>query len=319
MSLSRDKLICDVTTALFESYINMRKNLWNITDEEIVNIPEKIIPAYKIKTCISLLQTINRAKGFNAWLEAIYLLDEKERIENTNKSSDRFFGLAKYFVDKPLLLLTLAAAKSYIISQLIYNPEFSEEQNKLKHQKSEIEKAILQDELRQVSGEIIANRRIELKEVDYKIDSLNNSKEFINSFFEDILLERDAKTKELNEKTFSDYEKNVSLGLRKQVMCEKLIACHKPDEKNNLQAASLSGEKNASPMDSSTDKLSEDKNENNKLLIPEALKSDVNPDSTKEGKKSPLLTHSAFPLPRKTNDDETVKIIKSHTYNLRRF
>lgn len=206
-----------VVSALFESYINIRQKEWGLSEKE--NDP--ILPSdpwhkHKLEICRDLLAAVQQANSAEAWLDVIYVF--AKNYEDECKSMFR-----KLITGESKLALTIHAAQSYMVSQLITEDVFTKTKEKLQRKKTEIESSIADDRNHGVTSEV-AKKNQALTEVVRRIKSLEITKDNCRStYFPVITKIYDPKALELKEENFEAFIANVKNGARKLTKCEKLL------------------------------------------------------------------------------------------------
>ncbi len=206
-----------VVSALFESYINIRQKEWGLSEKE--NDP--ILPSdpwhkHKLEICRDLLANVQNANNVDAWLDTIYVFAKSYEAECKSMFRKLITGESK-------LALTIHAAQSYMVSQLINEEVFAKTKEKLQRKIVEKESSIADDRNHGVTSEV-AKKTQELNELMTRLKSLDITKDNCRStYFPVITKVYDPKSIELKEATFDDFINNVKNGARKLSKCEKLL------------------------------------------------------------------------------------------------
>lgn len=291
----------DVITALFESYINIRKNTKNLDDT-------------KIDTCIDLLIQVKKAKSFDDWIELIYVF-WKEELEEIGRNQNKWFNKFKELVGHQYILWkTIHACLTYMISQLNPNPldstsQFEQVKNDLIKQKEDLQKSINDDTNHKVSSkDVLTKKQNKMSEIDRKIDALNKSRDYHSeTYFPLIISALDPQATILKEKSFADFEENVKSVPKKRsfLECEKKLA---ERDKTNQTSTKLIEVKIPGPVAK--------KEEVNKQNVVE------NTRNTKTSYKKPpvpysMLTPQSTFKPKRDQYDQNDERPRYHGHNLR--
>ncbi len=196
----------DVVTALFESYLNIRKNNWalNVEDPFKTSLSYKSAPKFEICVdCIRRIKKVNSTQERNELFHDLVSKSQAELIKAT-ETRDWFLGLGRFFADRPLLLETLCAALSYINSEV--NKSIASNQT--------------QDKIPQVDLDAFHEILTKLAAVNGHTSQADNYFQF---HYEQIIKVRDSETTTLGEKSFSEFEENVASKKRTLVICSKLL------------------------------------------------------------------------------------------------
>lgn len=300
----------DVVSAFYESYVTIRKEKWKLDENEPTQMLTSAKAMQKVKICIELLDRFQKAKTFDDWVDIIYLCALKEHNENLESSGNLFFGLAKYFLDKPLLLLTIHASLAYIISQLSLNKEYTKLLSNLDNEKLELENAIREDIHYGAGKDILDKKKQQLTEIIEKIYALSTAKNYHESYFQDIIIVREPKALDLEEKNFADFERNVLKGARKLTLCNKLLGY-----KANSQQIAI---KEEIVKETPAEVKEEEKSTSHVQAIVDGINPESKPiDNEQTIKSSNLRKHSTFKPQREhyafSHSENDVR-----KYNLRR-
>lgn len=293
----------NVVSSLFESYLNIRKDRWKLAEDKPIQLITSSNTANKIKTCIELLEQFQKAKSFDDWINVIYLCAHKENTEKANISNSWFYGLTKFFTDKPLLLLTIHAANAYILSQLMQNDAFGRLKETMTTQKTTLENAIKEALNYHTAQTIIDEKTVELEALNHKLTALNMLENYHHAYFLDIILARELKAKELDEKSFTDYEQHVLKGERQLSMCKTLLGYN---ESTKIQFASL--------VESTKKEVTPSTISNN---APQNTLSNSEETIFSKPPASGLAIYSTFADSRKDNPQNENKHSHNKRYNLR--
>jgi len=239
----------EVVSALFESYLTIRRDSWGLNGAEInpASFSGKI--ATKLTSCQTALHKIHVAKTTEGLISFVNDISNRIRSEQTavtyKKSGITGFIANLIFYDRDLMLETLSAARSYVLGALNKDPEGM---NKLLAHKSELlaKKTILEleiDELIEQKADA-SFKQDELALFINKfedlgfLDSLENSggrkipyylaKNYHEKYFNDVIKSRDATAKKLDERNFAEFVKNVENNLRENTISKKLLSSYKP-------------------------------------------------------------------------------------------
>lgn len=238
----------EVVFAVYESYINIRAPKWGLKYEEEFKLPAATIPAKKILTVIDILTKVQAAETPEDWISIVFEAYQQELHEKKSRDESYFYsftdwlGVTDYIADKPLSLLTHHTGLTYIISKLYDHPAFLKAKEKLQEKKTEDENARNDDIKLGYSEKIIKEKEKEISLTDQQIKALCNSKKAPESFFAEIITQRDPKYKELKakkleEKSFADFESNAISGVRPLHWCKKLLDFANKDRIKQQQRA----------------------------------------------------------------------------------
>lgn len=233
-----------VAKALIESYINIRKDTWGMDPQN----PGKALNQTgkeKIKVCLEYLENIDQAKTLTQWIDLIYDISAKATEIHT-KSANRRSGLTGaiigLFSSEGLLLDMLLAVRSYLLHELrsVANKDdkvfdqFSqvikqliEQSNQVQTQKSTntidaIEKlAYLGDFSAITQRATVATTSDNTADTAYSVPSYLMLDWHIK-FFNEQIKKHDTEAARLGEKTFDDFQNNVTQGARTLVITQRL-------------------------------------------------------------------------------------------------
>lgn len=214
-----------ISKAIFASYFQIRHDTWGLVDSDEPILPTDPKALLKIEVCYNFLKQFDTASTFHDWLAIIYDLAEKEKVEDLTYTGKRFLGLASYFVDRPLLLLTLRAIRSYIISQLKDEPAFKDAKARLQDELINLKgRIVFETENNTSTKESLAQMDALVKTTASKLAALNDEATYHHTYFTEVIMRRDftAKVSNLNENKFDDFQHNVNEGLRKLDLLDKI-------------------------------------------------------------------------------------------------
>src|SRR3990167_2598430 len=233
-----------VVTAMFESYLSMRKAAWNLTDENGKLIaPEKDSDAaHKIDTCKTLLQSMhNHFFVTSDWISLTNDLFKMEKDEQ--KYLDNLWAIRRWFGSR-LLLETLKAVRSYVLTELQNdNVQYSEHNKQLEKtkndtgmlftSKSNLKEAHKPEEILSAAKNFEAATEA-LKPFD--LGAIKYDKQDHLHYFKTYILKNDpqAKAEVLNEKSFADFAKHAITLKRSTDLCLKLVR-----SKSSLEASTF--------------------------------------------------------------------------------
>jgi len=213
----------DIVSAFFESYITIRKGIWNldVNDNDSIKIPDSAKPVHKITICNEMLLKFKNAVSLDDWDAIVDDLYEKERAERQSQD-DRYF-ITQLFTSSPLLLDVCCAARTYILSEIKSEKRFKEKKQKLLTEQEIIYKDILFQKAKGMPKKDIDDNQKKLDENINKLASRDESSDFYLSFFTNTITKADPDSKKLDEKSFNDFKKNVLNKSRPLILCKLLI------------------------------------------------------------------------------------------------
>ena len=213
----------DIVSAFFESYITIRKGIWNldVNDNDSIKIPDSAKPVHKITICNEMLLKFKNAVSLDDWDAIVDDLYEKERAERQSQD-DRYF-ITQLFTSSPLLLDVCCAARTYILSEIKSEKRFKEKKHKLLNEQELIYKEILFQKAKSMPKKEIDDNQKKLDENINKLASRDESTDFYLSFFTNTITKADPDSRKLDEKSFNDFKKNVLNKSRPLILCKLLI------------------------------------------------------------------------------------------------
>jgi len=214
----------DIASAFIEFYITERKQLWNLDtsekhDDFTKTLPE--IPAHKLSQAIEILKLIKTAVTLDDWLNLLDELYKKEKSEE--KIYNNRYLIEKWIADYPLIGDTFHAIRTFIISEIKNEPQFITLKEVSTQEKINLEKDIPWDKEHKVLASVIDEKQKQLNAVKNKLETRNDTDEYYKTYFKEKIYSRDELAKNLDEKTFDDFIKNVIDKNRKLTICERLL------------------------------------------------------------------------------------------------
>jgi hypothetical protein len=223
-----------VISAIIESYLTLKKDDWNFENKDTGKLNLSSLgakPATKVDSCKKILEKISGDElGIDDWIKLACMLHDAE-ITEKQTHDNRFWFTKTFIVNSPLLLDTLRAIRSYILTSLKDFPEYQEKlqavinwqeksegdvtrlrDHRNKHKLSEIDTA--QDKLDKINTILSA--------LDYP-PVLEDLRQDYKSFYKSKILPLDPEAKKLHEDTFDDFVKNVYSQARTLPLCKKLL------------------------------------------------------------------------------------------------
>ncbi|MDR3492238.1 MAG: hypothetical protein P4M12_09400 [Gammaproteobacteria bacterium] len=192
----------EIVTALFESYLNIRKSVWSLNIDDPLKTPLSYKPASKRDICTECVQAIEKTKANRLWAELAhdFIVKAQAELVKANEARNSYLWMGRFFVDRPLLLETLCAATSYIHAQLKTEPNYN-----------------------QISDDDIESFKALISNLNYLNSCENTEENYHLYFFDSIILTRESEATQLKESQFSDYEANVLNKSRQPVICNKIL------------------------------------------------------------------------------------------------
>ena len=223
-----------VISAIIESYLTLKKDDWNFENKDTGKLNLSSLgakPATKVDNCKKILEKISADElDIDDWIKLVCMLHDAEIIEKQTHDN-RFWFTKTFIVNSPMLLDTLRAIRSYILTSLKDFPEYQEKlqavinwqeksegdvtrlrDHRNKHKLSEIDTA--QDKLDKINTILSA--------LDYP-PVLEDLRQDYKSFYKSKILPLDPEAKKLHEDTFDDFVKNVYSQARTLPLCKKLL------------------------------------------------------------------------------------------------
>lgn len=215
----------DVAISLIESYLNIRKESWNLThfenDEDLKKLSANTLS--KLSICQQAIAAINNAKSYEDWLGVVDLLYDLQRYEE-KKQRDRFF-IVRIVTNEPLVGHTLHATRCYLNSQLATEEkfvtqltEYIERQNTLKTQ--------LEEQNNNHNQDLTLNKQNilqEIRDLDIKLKARDIKDDYYNTFFNTKIKKLDDHTSALKENSFDEFVQSVSNNKRQLRLSNWLI------------------------------------------------------------------------------------------------
>jgi hypothetical protein len=192
----------NVLKALFESYLNIRIPQWGASP-----------PAAKIatvKACLEEIENLNDKLDENSLRNLVYKFSERARAELAEANHTRsgvlyFFGVSRLFIDRPMLLETIASAISYIAAN---------------------------------------ENSVNLSEYEFVLSGLKSLSSYPKDmkdlhlvYFDQVIKHSDTQAVKLKEKSFDAYAKNVNDGCRKFPEADKLLGLDKSKKEKNTMSS----------------------------------------------------------------------------------
>jgi len=223
----------DIVSAFFESYITIRKGIWNldVNDNDSIKIPDSAKPVHKITTCSEMLVQFKNAVTFEDWLAIVDDLYDKERAEK--QTQEERYLITRLLTNSPLLLEVLRAARTYIISEIKTEIKFKNLKQKLTTDKELLEKEILWQKEKGKPQKDIDDNQKQLDIITNKLNGRDDTTDYYISFFTDTISKCDHEAKKLDEKSFSDFKKNVLNKSRPLTLCKLFVESREKKANSN--------------------------------------------------------------------------------------
>ncbi|EKD70140.1 MAG: hypothetical protein ACD_46C00623G0002 [uncultured bacterium] len=201
----------NVVKALIENYLTTRASENKLSDE-------------KKEICRKVLLKAKDAKNTNDWINVVYLISYEEEnqknIEQTLTKTatkaiiSRIPFVGTHFSDgKDLLLQTLTAIRSYLLTQLDKEPEL--------------------ENVRSYVASAQTNANTQITTSIKQFIAASDKTDYHSKYFTDYIKESEPKAKELDEKSFADFEQNCCSNKRTFLWCEMLSPTDQAEIKIN--------------------------------------------------------------------------------------
>lgn len=220
--------------AILESYLNMRKDLWNMVDPTtgVLNFPaEDSVQGQKLEVCKKILQRVSRHHlTVDEWIATAEMLNDMETA--SQKGHDERSFIVKFFVAPPLLKPTLSAVRSYIISAMAADDDFIAYMQNLVTERHNLEADIAIKSFHKYPRHEIAELETNLVALKKKQTLLTENADYIHTFYKDHINLEDPDSVKLKEKHYEDFITNINKGFRSAPICDellKIIRAHDPE------------------------------------------------------------------------------------------
>ncbi len=250
----------NVVIALFESYLTIRKTDWNLEELQNGNVrlPDpNSWEGKKIAVCNEILQIIlnmnpnSKRIDIKEWIHLVQELHDHE-VNQAELYKGQWFG------KQHVLLDAIRAIRSYIITCLVTDDQFTNTLRTLKEtqKKHEADVDRLEKHKEGHNPNELIESQIELKKTNKALESVTIGSDFLNDFFVDQIMVNDPKYIELKEADIHAYKKNAEEGKRPGTLCRKVTESMKKvmqvPANSNAAAATATDKKEAASSASTT-------------------------------------------------------------------
>lgn len=211
--------------AILESYLNMRKENWNMIDPATgaLNLPSpNSVQGQKLEVCKKILQRVSRYRStVDDWIETAKMLYDLE-ISAQKEHDERNF-LVRLVVYPPLLKPTLQAIRSFIISEMTTDDNFIEYMNQLGKDRNDLEADIAVKSFHKYPRAEIVELETKLAAIKHKQILLTENADYIQTFYKEQINLHDPESATLKEKDYDDFITNINKGFRSAPICDQLL------------------------------------------------------------------------------------------------
>lgn len=226
-----------VLEAFLEVYLANRINnkYWSISDIDANTLNAAAKPGdRKLTTCHKLASSYNSAYGVYGWMDIVRELakfEADERLEPTKS------WLHYFHTPSMLLADTLRATRSYILYSIANELTYKNNMATLTEKKAKLEKELAElqnkKEPDETTKEAIKKKAEDVSAAKKEIEAFSTKEDYHHTFFTEQMLRKaiDPKVKELDEKNFEDFVKNVESGKRPNTYLDNLRSAENHVEK----------------------------------------------------------------------------------------